>query len=175
MAEHVVHEEARTDDAVDTDPAQTDPKADVPGRDAGEAEGGAHAPRAHELESQIWELTNERDSLHRALAQSERRRQIEGLLRDAESVDVGAALLLTEAAIGEIDGDIDLKDVVAEMVRTKPYLFARDAGVSRDRYRASVMAGAVDSESELVEAATAARETGDRRALLRYLRMRNGL
>lgn len=175
MESHGERAPMRTTDTTDTGELAALASSVTPGREAhGEIDAVVSA-RVRELESQVGALTDERSLLQGALARSERRREIEGLVRDAGAIDVGAAVVLMEAEIGETSGDVDLGEMVGAMVRSKPYLFARHSGPHLNGHRGSVMAGVVDSDSELHEAATTARETGDRHALLRYLRMRNGL
>jgi hypothetical protein len=62
----------------------------------------------------------------------------------------------------------DVKAAVAELRRTKPFLF-------RSTTKASAMSGRVQTKtntSDIDELAEEARDSGDRGALLRYLRAR---
>ena len=117
--------------------------------------------RAKELETKVTELSE-------SLTSVERKRQIDMELVQAEAVDLEAARMLTEAAVAQMSAP-DVIKAVADLKKRKPFLF-------RPRRTTSGMSAAVkDAGSELVEIADHARATGDRRALLQYLRSkRNG-
>jgi hypothetical protein len=122
--------------------------------------------RAAELEARLAAAEKHLAESREAVDAAERRRVIERELARQGAVDVETAALLTEAALAGMD-KADAKAAIAELKRKKPFLFAPPA-------RASAMSGAVERGSGIDEAAAAARESGDRRALLRYLRMRRG-
>jgi len=122
-------------------------------------------PDAPDLQSRITELERTLDSV-------ERRHAIDLALIEAETVDLESARLLTEVAIaGMTDGDV--KSAVADLRKRKPFLF-------RQRASTSPSAGAMSATPprRAVPATDTASEdaarTGDRRALLRYLRARRG-
>jgi len=102
-----------------------------------------------------------------ALDASERKRQIERELSQEGAVDLETAAMLTEAAVAGMD-KADVRAAVADLRKRKPFLFR--AGPSRG---SSVMGGQLPADP-LADAAAAARDSGDRRALLRYLRLRRG-
>ncbi|MEX2218353.1 MAG: hypothetical protein WD749_06290 [Phycisphaerales bacterium] len=130
----------------------------------------AGADRAAELEAQLREAQASLGQAREALDASERRRAIEREVAREGAIDVEAAALLTEAAVAGMEG-ADLRAAVAELRRTKPFLFRAPAPA----VRSGAMAGAADEPAPaLDDAATAARESGDRRLLLRYLRMKRG-
>ena len=113
----------------------------------------------------LAELREQNARLVEQMAAIERRQRIDQLLIEADAVDLEAARLLTEHAVAQMD-DADVAEAVADLRRHKPYLFRRvseGVGSMSPRIRDG---GAVD------EAADAAMRSGDRRDLLRYLRMR---
>lgn len=99
------------------------------------------------------------------IARLERRARIDELLADADAHDLPAARLLTEAAVESMDQpDVDL--AVADLRRARPYLFRQGPAP------ASGMPARDAGEPEPDRAAARAAATGDRRDLLRYLRLR---
>jgi multidrug efflux pump subunit AcrA (membrane-fusion protein) len=118
------------------------------------------------IEAELGEARDELERAHRQVEQADRRRQIDELLIEADVIDLEAARLLTEHTIGQMD-DAELGEVVSDLARHKPYLFRRrgSGGGMSPRPRGNGGAG-------LDEAAAAAAATGDRRDLLRYLRLR---
>jgi len=113
-------------------------------------------------------LRREVVQLRQTVTQLERRQKIDELLAESETVDVGLARLLTEAAI-EMMEQPDLRLAVEDLRRSKPYLF-------RERpTRRAMSARATESPATAVDhAAERAMETGLRRDLLSYLRLRRG-
>lgn len=101
-----------------------------------------------------------------ALDAAERRRALERELAGARPVDLEAAVLLAEAALAAQERP-DVPRAVAELRRRKPFLFA-DAGTGAMSALPPEAPGHADA------AAAEARATGDRRALLRYLRLKRG-
>jgi len=122
--------------------------------------------RVTELEGKLAAAERSLGESREALDAAERRREIERELARQGALDIETAALLTETAVAGMD-KADAKTAIGELKRSKPFLFRAPA-------RASAMSGAVEAESGLESAAAAARESGDRRALLRYLRMRRG-
>lgn len=137
--------------------------------------------RALQAEERLREVTDKLSAceaslkeVREALDASERRRAIERELAEADAVDLETALLLTEAAVSSME-EPDVAWAVADLKRRKPFLFrggaARVGG-------ASVMSGAAGNGSgaptALHEAASAARGSGDRAELLRYLKLKRG-
>lgn len=122
--------------------------------------------RAEELSARVEELEDQLEKAGRDLEESRRRREVERLLTDAGALDVEAAALLVERTV-EGQSEPDLAGAVRELRRNKPALF-RASG-------ASAMSGRVEGcGGELEELAEHAAATGDRRQLLRYLRLRRG-
>ncbi|MFG0260541.1 MAG: hypothetical protein ACF8LK_09345 [Phycisphaerales bacterium JB041] len=107
------------------------------------------------------------EDLRRMVGEGERARQIDRELLVAGVVDLDAARALVEAQTG--DGATVL-EAVSRVRERRPLLFAaRGGGV-----RATSLPAGERGGGTLGEVAAAARETGDRRLLLRYLRMRRG-
>jgi hypothetical protein len=66
----------------------------------------------------------------------------------------------------------DVGAAVADLKRAKPFLFRPPPPAGA---RSAAMAGAApEARADLDDAAGAARESGDRRLLLRYLRLKRG-
>jgi len=95
----------------------------------------------------------------------ERRHRIDQLLVEADAIDVEAARVLTEHVIAQMD-EGDVSEVVDDLRRHKPWLFRRDDGA------AGSMSPRVPMTDAAADAAEAAIQSGNRRDLLRYLRMR---
>ncbi len=121
------------------------------------------------LQARVDELTRTLSENEQVIASLERRQRIDTLLSEADAVDLDVARLLTEAAVGQMD-EPDVAAAVADLRRHKPYLFrqrraaAQAMGPSPDDHGGSV----------LDHAAEQAVTSGDRRDLLRYLRLRRG-
>jgi len=120
------------------------------------------------LQQQIASLTQELTGARETIDSLERRQKIDALLAEQEAVDIEAARLLTEVAVAEMP-EADLQQAVNDLKRHRPYLFrGRASAIS-----AGVMAPRIDPDTPgPVEAAEQAARSGDRRDLLRYLRLR---
>ncbi|MGD9693149.1 MAG: hypothetical protein AB7G17_10200 [Phycisphaerales bacterium] len=125
-----------------------------------------------ELKGKLAGALEDLEAAREALDASERKRQIECCLAEAGAVDIAAARLLTEAAVEEMDAP-DVAVAIEDLKRTKGWLFGHGhvSGAG-----ASVMSGRVGERwsSALEDAAEEAAVTGDRGALLRYLRLKRG-
>jgi len=122
-----------------------------------------------QLKSAYEQVRQSLDETKQTLEAVERRRRVDELLIDSETIDLEAARLLTEAAIEAMD-EPDVEAAVSELRRRRPYLFRRS-----ERSGGGAMSGksrGANGGSGLDEAARAAVGSGDRRDLLRYLRMR---
>jgi hypothetical protein len=123
--------------------------------------------RLAEVEKQLAAAAQEIERSRAALDAAERRRQIERELASSEAVDLETATLMTEAAVAGMD-EPDVAAAVADLRRRKPFLFRGQPAVS-------AMSGALEAGDDgLTDLAAAARASGDRAALLRYLRMKRG-
>jgi len=124
--------------------------------------------RIQALEAEIARLKATVAQLQQSLAGTDRRRQIEKALTDNQAVDLETAMVLTEAAMSG-PGAPDAATAVRDLRKRKPFLFHSSSA------RGSAMSGAVsEGDGEMGRAADEARASGDRAALLRYLKMRRG-
>jgi len=115
---------------------------------------------------QLESMQGELEATRTQLSALERRQRIDELLTDADVVDLEAARLLTEVAVGQMD-EADLDLAVTDLRRHKPYLFRqRPAGAS------AMPAHPDDADAPAEAAAQRAAATGNLRDLLAYLRLR---
>lgn len=128
-----------------------------------QAEAGESARRLAEAEASLAQARE-------ALDAAERRHQIDLLLIESEAIDLEAARLLTELSVSQMESK-DAASAVADLKRRKPYLFRRMA----TRTPAGAAMSAAAGEGWPLEEAAAAARSGDRGALLRYLRARRGV
>jgi hypothetical protein len=132
--------------------------------------------RAAQAEDKLREVEGKLAASEASLTQSrhaldaaERRRTIERELLNADTVDLEAGTLLTEAAVAAMPKP-DVPAAVADLRKRKPFLF-RSGG--NGTTRASAMSpAAAPTTIDLEDAASQARTAGDRHSLLRYLRLR---
>ena len=121
-----------------------------------------------ELQQQFEDAQRQLEQTRQELAGVERRQRVDQLLVESDAIDLEAARLLNEAAAAQMD-EPDVTAAVEELRRRKPYLFARPAaehaGGMSPRPRQTI-------DEPLSDAAEHAAASGDRRDLLRYLRMR---
>ncbi len=127
-----------------------------------------------DLQGKLTSALADLEAAREALDASERKRQIECCLAEAGAVDVGAARLLTEAAVAEMDAP-DVALAIEDLKRTRGWLFRR-GGAEIAQGAGSVMSvrPAERWGAALEDAAEEAAVTGDRSALLRYLRLKRG-
>jgi len=122
---------------------------------------------------------------HKAQASaSERRRQIGAAATQASALDVDLVVMLVEAQLAQTP-DADVQRVVADLKRNKPFLFANDPGSrttpttptapTPTTAAGAAVSAAASASDALLRKADEARATGDRRALLGYLRARRGV
>ncbi|MEX2212936.1 MAG: hypothetical protein WD768_02335 [Phycisphaeraceae bacterium] len=171
-------------EAIDTSPAEAeDITIDASAEAAAESsvklvpvtESIRYRKRAQAAEQQLGGLREQMKSMESELAQQrqvieslERRQKIDAILADADAVDLEVARLLTESAVEAMD-EPDVAAAVQELRRMKPYLFRRSAtpGAAAMAAKSRQLTSAPASE-----AADEAAASGDRRDLLRYLRLR---
>lgn len=121
--------------------------------------------RALSAESRLEQAEEALGEARRAVDAAEQRREAERLLLEHGALDLETALMLTEAAIAQMD-EPDVAGAVEELKRRKTFLFSSIS-------RASAMSGHAEPiEDPLADAAEQARTSGDRRVLLRYLRLK---
>ena len=121
------------------------------------------------LQTQLAAAQQELAATRQQLEVTERRQRIHQLLIESDAIDLEAARLLTEAAVAGMD-EADVKLAVDDLRRRKPYLFRR-----REREVASSLSPRPRPRGHAIgadDAAEQAAATGNRRDLLRYLRMR---
>lgn len=135
--------------------------------------------RAEDAEAEVERLSGRLGEVERALAEAvgqlesaETKRQIERELFEADALDLEACCLLTEAAVSQMD-EPDVGLAVRELRTRKPYLFHGGGEASGGGDRATMLPAAHGGDG-LEEMASSARASGDRAALLRYLRQRRG-
>ncbi|HED54225.1 MAG TPA: hypothetical protein ENJ00_08495 [Phycisphaerales bacterium] len=104
-----------------------------------------------------------------ALIEQKQAQELEQQLVEAGAIDVETAKVLAEARLRT--GDATIEEVVSELAASKKFLFR-----SRKKSAAgSAVSGSPSAmKTPLEDLADQARQTGDRRALLRYLRQRRG-
>lgn len=125
--------------------------------------------RLSDVASRLAEVEDVLEHTRGALVSAERARRIDLALMRAGAVDLDAARLIAEASISDEEG-VDIEAVVAELRRGKPFLFrSRRARAGSAMGRRPVQAG-----NSLDDAAREAAASGERGALLRYLRARRG-
>lgn len=113
------------------------------------------------------------EDLRRIVGESERARQVDRELLIAGVVDLDAARELVDAQVRE---GATVLEAVSRVRERKPLLFAGGGrgGAGGGIRATSLPAAERHGPGRLGDVAEAARETGDRRLLLRYLRMRRG-
>lgn len=122
---------------------------------------------AGEERDAVGELERELALAKEALANEQRRHLVERLLFASSVLDVDAARGLVEKAM---EGGLEMKKAVAQVRQRSPQLFKSAASV-----RGGAMAPAARTHGPSGELEVAQREAlagGDRKALLRYLRLR---
>lgn len=119
--------------------------------------------QAQALRAEVERLSREVASLRAQLEALERRRTLERELGDAADLD--AAVLLAEHALSAMDAP-DPARAARDLRRRLPFLFRTGASIS-------AMAGRTPPPGP-EDLARQARESGDQRTLLKYLRARRG-
>ena len=120
------------------------------------------------LQEQLQSAQQRCEQAEQTISSLERRQQIDALLAEADAIDIDAARLLTEAAVQSMD-EPDVAEAVDDLRRHKPYLFRAEGGATGGLALAPRIEGFDDP---LAQAAEQAQHSGDRRDLLRYLRLR---
>lgn len=123
--------------------------------------------RVSELASRLAEVEDVLDHTRDALESAERIRRLDAALISSGAVDLDAARLITEASLNGDEG-VDIEAAVVELRRTKPFLFR----TRRPRAGSAMGGRPLQAGSGLEDAAREAAQSGDRGALLRYLRAR---
>lgn len=132
--------------------------------------------RAAQLEAEIEGLRRELESVGQRLSEAARRHEIDRSVAASDAVDAETVALLAER---ELDGmeEPDVTAALAALRRAKPFLFGRRA-LAGSAHAGAALGPVVERArrhgDELHELAEDARESGDRRALMEYLRQRRG-
>ena len=131
-----------------------------------EERANAEGAKVRELEAAV---SRSRESLEAA----ERSRRIDQELFEEGAIDLETTRLLAEAAAAKADV-LDVRLVVRDLRRRKPFLF-RPVGIGGSIAAARGHAEAPHARDSMEDASDEARTSGDRMALLRYLRMKRGV
>lgn len=123
------------------------------------------------LREQVQQLQDALSEAREAVQQLERRQRINELLAQADTRDLGAARLLTEAAL-EAMPTPDIEAAISELREHKPWLFRRPAMTTPAA--GAMPARFTEADDALADAAAQAQASGDRRSLMNYLRLRRG-
>lgn len=126
--------------------------------------------RAEALVRELAQTENALSEAREALDQAERRHQIDLLLIESEAIDMESARLLTELYANQSEGS-DIASAIEKLKQSKPFLF-RPSLSPRGVPGPAMSAASAASGGPLADAAEEAARTGDRSALLRYLRAR---
>lgn len=124
---------------------------------------------ADELRASLEQARAQIAEAHEALDSCETKRAIDAALFETDALDLETARLMTEAAVAQMP-ERDVAAAIDELRRSKPFLFRSappGAALSTQSARTNA-AAAIDLSGALEEAAV----TGDRAALLRYLRLK---
>lgn len=120
------------------------------------------------LQTQLDESRHRFEQAEQTIESLERRQRIDALLVEADAIDIDAARLLTEAAVQTMN-EPDVTEAVDDLRRHKPFLFHPDSSDAGGLALAPMIEG---QDDPLAQAAEQAQHSGDRRDLLRYLRLR---
>lgn len=162
------------------DPQQEDVSSDAATLSAHErmvpvAEAIRYRKRARAAEQELSTLQSQFDETQQRVEQAEqtidaleRRQRIDALLAEADTIDLDAARLLTEVAVQSMDTP-DVTEAVDDLRRHKPYLFRQGA---EDPGGLALAPRFDELDDPMAQAAEQAQHSGDRRDLLRYLRLR---
>lgn len=169
VTEHIAESETTTEEVSSAEVQEPSPAPHI-------QEAKRYRRRAQQAEASLCEVQTQLDEAQRALADREqtiqameRRERIDHLLRQAETIDLEAARLLTEIAVQQMD-EPDIEAAVHDLREARPYLFP-----SIDESIASGATSPQVPEKAAPQAERAAEEavvTGRRDDLLRYLRLK---
>ena len=133
-------------------------------------------------EDQLAHLTHETEALHAQLAEVEQshatEREAERALTAAGAIDldISTPLIVAAIAAAKIDENTDrakaATKAVAELKARKPFLFAASASPRIAGAMAPTPRASASTQPTREQLAEQARTTGDRGALLRYLKSR---
>lgn len=157
-----------------TDQDRSDPSA-VADKLVPVGEAIRYRKRAQTAEQQLEEIREELRTAQMKLTEAdqtitglERRQKVDALLADADAIDLETARLLTERAVSLMD-EPDVELAVSDLRRHKPYMFRRITASGVSAMAPSIGPDGHDPAEQAAEQAT---QSGDRRDLLRYLRLK---
>lgn len=122
--------------------------------------------RAIAAEDRLAELEKQLEEARTSIGQAERRSRIEREAQALDAVDIETVSLLAQTTLAGMDAP-DVGAALRDLKRRKPFLFRSPAQPS-----AMAPQGTSGEDTALARALEEARASGDRRALLQYLRMR---
>lgn len=122
--------------------------------------------RAIAAEDRLAELEKQLDEARQSIGRAELRSRIEREAQALDAIDVETVALLAQTTLAGMDAP-DVGAVLRDLKRRKPFLFRGAAPPS-----AMAPQGTSGEDAALARALEEARASGDRRALLQYLRMR---
>lgn len=122
--------------------------------------------RAIAAEDRLAELEKQLEEARASIGRAELRSRIEREAQALDAIDLETVALLAQTTLAGMDAP-DVGAALRDLRRRKPFLF-------RGAAQPSAMAplGASGEDAALARALEEARASGDRRALLQYLRMR---
>lgn len=121
------------------------------------------------LEQELAEAKERIADLEQRLSSESRRYELERQLSEAGVVDLETALVLAERKLE--DESVTVEQAVSSLKSSKGFLFR---GPERSSGASALSGSPARPRDSLEDLAREARETGDRRAVLRYLRRRRG-
>lgn len=134
-----------------------------------ESEDGGRDQQVDELETALVEAMERIAELEKQLADASTSQELERQLVEAGVLDLETATVLAERRLAASDATIG--EVVSDLVSSKSFLFK---ATRRGPAGSAVSGGPSAARDSLSELAEEAMQTGDRRAVLRYLKRRRG-
>ncbi len=129
----------------------------------------APQPQMEALRQRVALLESELAAARQSAAQATHLRQLEAALTEAQTIDLEAARLLAQSVLEAGGSDLTIPAAVAELQRRRPWLFK--TGPARPTAQA-MPPRHLEAEAAPAAAARPAAQSGQRRDLLHYLRLR---
>lgn len=130
------------------------------------------AARAESHSAKVKDLESALAQSREQLAAEERARQIDHELIGIGAIDLETARLVADWALAQ-EPSADVAKTVRDLRRRKPFLFR--GPISHNAPANSDPAAPTTTTTATTRASEAARESGDRTAVMRYLRLKRGL
>lgn len=123
-----------------------------------------------DLKAELAQKNEALSEQRKTITDMQRQRLIDELLVDAEAIDLETTRLMTDMTLAEMP-EPDIEEAIAQLRRHKPFLFRVTAR------SATALSPKAENDQppiarSLEHAAAEARSSGNRTALLRYLRLR---